>query len=300
MMALGNKPKQNFKEKLVDLRQLTNQNDPRPTIKLPAAMYKQIEGAAKKDKRSVADEVTRRIGKTFRELFEVEYHAIACELKPILEDMVFDAKHNKRISSEMVEALQDSANHEGHSLDMEVALRLGATLEQPEIFEAGDLLSKILGRRRTQAVDDLAIKNYEMHALYYYERDKLERFIRSMDILPKTVKESFQYIDIEVEGPAIIEKMEWEDKKNQAEEDSIIKRDWNEMKKRILVIAADNKLTSEQAVEQVIEQAKPSKPDGIKAKGAVKHEHDNKKNKKQIHKIASCHNISNEKGHPDA
>ncbi len=284
----------------MDLRQLTNQNDPRPTIKLPAAMYKQIEGLAKKDKRSVADEVNRRIGKTFRELFEVEYHVIACELKPILEDMAFDAKHNKRISSEMVEALQKSADHEGHSLDMEVALRLGATLEQPEIFEAGDLLSKILGRRRTKAVDDLAIKNYEMHALYYYERDKLERFMRSMDILPKTVKESFQHIDIEIEGPAIIEKMEWEDKKNKAEEDSIIKRDWNEMKKRIQVIAVDDKLVSEKAVEQVVEKANPSKPNGIKKKGAVKNEHDNKKNKKQIHKIASCHNVSDEKGHPDA
>ncbi|MCX7123617.1 MAG: hypothetical protein NTV32_08160 [Gammaproteobacteria bacterium] len=284
----------------MDLRQLTNPNDPRPTIKLPAAMYKQIEGLAKKDKRSVADEVNRRIGRTFRELFEVEYHSIACELKPILEEMAFDAKHNKRISSEMVEALQESADHEGHSLDMEVALRLGATLEQPETFEAGDLLSKILGKRRTQATDDLAIQNYEIRALYYYERDKLERFIRSMDILPKTVKESFQHIDIEIEGPAIIEKMEWEDKKNKAEEDSIIKRDWNEMKKRILVIAADNKPANEQVIAQVIEQAKPSKPDEVKTKGVVKNEHDNKKNKKQVHKIASCHNVSGEKGHPDA
>jgi len=264
-------------EKEMDLRQLTNKNDPRHTIKLPAAMYKQIEGAAKKDKRSVADEVNRRIGKTFRELFEVEYHLIACELKPTLEDMAFDAKHNKRISSEMVEALQESADHEGHSLDIEVALRLGATLEQPEIFEAGTLLAKILGKRRTQAVDDLVAQEHEARALHFYEREKLERFMYSMHMLPKTFTESFQFIDVELEAMAIIEQMEWEDKRNKAKEDPLIKRDWNEMKKRIQVIASDNKPGTAQTSEQVIEQEKPQK--------------------KQIHKIASRHNVSEENGH---
>jgi hypothetical protein len=280
----------------MDLRQLTNKNDPRPTIRLPAAMLKQIEEEAEKEKRSIADEVNRRIGKTFKELFEIEYRVIACELKPRLIDIKFEAKHNKQMSREMAEALQESADHEGHSLDMEVALRLGATLEQPEIFEAGTLLAKILGKRRTQAVDDLAEQENEVRAFYYYERDKLERFMKSMHLLPKAFKESFQFIDVELEAAEIIEEMEREDRWNKAEEDTLIKRDWNEMKKRIQVIALDNKPVHARAVEH----AKPSKSDVIKTKGAVKNEHDNKKNKKQIHKDAPCPNVSDEQGSPDA
>lgn len=253
----------------MDLRQVTHKNDPRPTIRLPAVMLKQLEEAAKKEKRSLADEVIRRIGKTFKKLFEAEYRVVACELKPTLENTVFDAKHNKQISSEMMAALQDAAKYEGHSLDMEVALRLGVTLEKPEVFEASDLLSKILGTRRTKAFDDAATQDYQIRASIYYERERLKHFMYSMDILPKTFTEIFQYIDVEAEAEDILKEMHWEDRQNRASHDPIIKRDWNAMKKRIQVIAFDNKSHSE--------QANPSKPDGIRTKGAINNAHDNKK-----------------------
>ena len=224
----------------MDLRQLTNKSDPRPTIKLPMIMLKQLEEAAIKEKRSIADEVIRRIGRTFKTMFEVEYRVIACELKPELKDLAFDGKHNKCISKEMLEALRDSAAYEGHSLDVEVALRLGATLERPDIFGVGDLMTKIIVTRKTQDLEALEKQQYALCCAKYYECKKLRDLIEALDRLPKDFKERFQYIDVEAEAAIILQERAIEDKNNPDTEIPKVKRDWNMIKKAVEIVPYEN------------------------------------------------------------
>ena len=225
----------------MDLRQMTYKNDPRPTIKLPTAMLQQIEEAAKKDGRSVADELMRRVGRAFRDIYAAEYREIASELKPGLQDTIFDAKHNKCISREILEALQDAAEQAGHSVDMEVALRVGATFARPDLFGAGDLLTKILTTRRTKAAEDLEKAECAILAAAYYERKKLRDFMARMDGLPKTFTERFQYINVEAEATRILRRMTRDARRNHDEKwHPAITHDWNSMKQRIEIIVAAN------------------------------------------------------------
>jgi hypothetical protein len=210
-------------------------------------ILQRLQEIAKKEKRSIADEVSRRIGRTFKTMFEIEYRVIACELKPQLKEIAFDGQHKKCISREILEALQDSAAYEGHSLDFEVALRLGATLERPDIFEADNLMDKMIVTRKTQSMEIVEKQQYALCCAKYYECRKLRDLVEALDRLPKDFKEQFHYIDVEAEVAIILEEKALEAKNNSSPEISKIKHDWNKIKKAVEVILYDNPASPEAA-----------------------------------------------------
>ncbi|MCX7122717.1 MAG: hypothetical protein NTV32_03475 [Gammaproteobacteria bacterium] len=232
------------------LRQLTIKNDPRLSAKLPSPLLEQVRAAAKSGKRPIPDEVIRRIGRTFRDIYAVEYRVEACELKGILKNSPLEEKHMQRFPKEMLEALEESANHEGHSLDMEVTLRLMATFHTPHIFEAGDLFTTIRHTRLTKADEDRERQQYKIACASCYERDKLKVFLAYADRLPKTTREVFHYIDVDSEAEIILQKMRKQDLKNKAPKDPIKKRDWHAIKKMIQVIPLENKPDPEDSSNQ--------------------------------------------------
>ena len=223
------------------LRQLTNKNDPRLSAKLPAATLEQIKAAATKDKRLIADEVIRRIGATFESMFEVDYEVTACDLKDRLKDVAFEAKHIQRIPKEMLDALKDSVKQAGHGLDLEVSLRLGATLSAAEIFGVKDLFQKMSTARKTKALEDAEKKTLAEIMGRHYELEKFQHFMQYVDRLPEVIHETFHFIDVEAEGAVILEKMRAQDEANRDPKDSVKKRDWELIKKRIHDLSVANK-----------------------------------------------------------
>lgn len=225
----------------MNLRQLTNKNDPRLSAKLPSALLEQIKAAAKSGKRPVPDEVIRRIGRTFCDIYAVEYRVVACTLTGMLKDSAFEEKHIQRFPREMLAALSESAHHEGHSLDMEVNLRLMATFQAPHIFEVGDLFTKIRHARLTAADKDRERQQYRIACVSGYERDKLKVLLAYADRLPKTTKEIFHYIDVDAEADLILQRMRRQDLKNKGPKDPVKKRNWQAIKKMIEVIPLEDK-----------------------------------------------------------
>ena len=234
----------------MNLRQLTNKNDPRLSAKLPAPLLEQVKTAAKSGKRPVPDEIIRRIARTFRDLYAVEYRVVACELKGILKDSPFDERQLQRIPKEMLEALQESADHEGHSLDMDVTLRLMATFHAPHVFEAGDLFAKIRHTRLTKADKDRERQAYRIACGSCYEHEKLKLLLTYADRLPKTTLEVFHYIDVESEAEGILKKMRRQDLRNKAPKDPIKKREWHAIKKMIQVVPLTTKADPEDSSSQ--------------------------------------------------
>ena len=215
------------------LRQLTNKNDPRLNAKLPSKILEQIKAAALKSKRPLADEVIRRIGAAFETRFEVDYEGAVCDLKDQFNHIAFDSKHLQRIPKEMLDALKDSAGRAGHSFDMEVTLRLGATLSVPEVFSVKDMFSKIRHLRKPKALEDAEKEALAKIIGRHYELAKFKHFMQYVDRLPKVVHETFHFINVEAEGAVILAKMMAEDEANRDPKDPAKKRDWNLIKKRI-------------------------------------------------------------------
>lgn len=224
----------------MNLRQLTNKNDPRLSVKLPSALLEQVKAAAKSGKRPASDEVIRRIGRTFYDIHAVEYGVEASKLKGALEDSFFEVKHIQRFPKEMFEALSESAYQEGHSMDMEVTVRLMVTFRAPHIFEAGDLFTKIKHMRLTKADQDCERQQYQISCASCYERDKLKILLAYADRLPKTTQEVFHYIDVDSEAEIILQKMRQQDLKNKGPKDPLKKRDWCAIKKMIQVIPLES------------------------------------------------------------
>ncbi|MCX7123694.1 MAG: hypothetical protein NTV32_08560 [Gammaproteobacteria bacterium] len=261
------------------LRQLTNKNDPRLSAKLPAATLEKIKAAAAKDKRPLADEVIRRIGTTFENMFEVDYEVTACDLKDRLKDVAFESKHLQRIPKEMLDALKDSADQAGHSFDMEVSLRLGATLSAPEVFSAKDLFSKLRHLRKPKALEDAEKEALAEIIGRHYELQKFKHFMQYVDRLPKVVHETFHFIDIEAEAAPIMERMIAEDEANRDPKDPVKRRDWNLIKKRIHDLSVANK-QDEQADKSVDKQEEKKEEPGKSQSTEAENVRKNKKNGK--------------------
>ncbi len=230
------------------LRQMTNKNDPRLSAKLPTATLDKLKAAAAKDKRPLADEVIRRIGVTFESRFEADYEVIAGDLKDALKEVVFESTHLQRIPKEMLDALKDSAEEAGHGFDMEVSLRLGATLSAPKIFSAKDLFTKLRHLRKPKALEDAEKEVLTAIIGRHYEMEKFQRFMQYVDRLPKMIHETFHFIDVEAEGTAILAHMMAEDEANRDPKDPVKKRDWNLIKKRIHDLSVANQLEEKQEV----------------------------------------------------
>lgn len=99
------------------------------------------------------------------------------------------------ISKELLDALKESAQIRGVTLDVEIALRLMANLNHPELAENNALLTQILQKQFIQddAVAECKRKRESTH--YLYEIEKLRLFLHFEKMLPRDFKETFILID---------------------------------------------------------------------------------------------------------
>ncbi len=121
-------------------------------------------------------------------------------------------KHTQVISSDLMNALKESASEHGISLDMEIAVRLTAYMAEPELARDNALSSKIL--RKTFTADEAVAecKRNRNGALYNYEVEKLRLFLRFEKSLPRKVTESFLLIDVKTLTPKIRAEIEAEER----------------------------------------------------------------------------------------
>ncbi len=124
-------------------------------------------------------------------------------------------KYAQVISSEMMEALRESAFVRGISLDMEIALRLTAYLAEPDLAQDNALFQQILRLDFTEAEAVAECKRRRNAALYLYEMEKLRLFLRFERSLPRQIKESFTVIDVKEATKQIKAELKEEEKFNE-------------------------------------------------------------------------------------
>ncbi len=123
-------------------------------------------------------------------------------------------KHIQVISSDLMQALRESATEHGISLDMEIALRLMAHMAEPDLTEDQSLFSKI--RRMHFTEQEMFAENKRRHLgdRYLFEIEQLRNFLRFEKSLPKSLKLPYTLIDVKTETLRIKAEFEAEDKKN--------------------------------------------------------------------------------------
>ena len=100
------------------------------------------------------------------------------------------------ISSDLMEALKESAMKHGVSIDVEVAMRLMAYLSQPELSGENSLSQQILNLEFTHEEAIEECKRKREATLFVYEMEKLRLFMRFEQKLPRNIKESFLKINV--------------------------------------------------------------------------------------------------------
>ena len=112
-------------------------------------------------------------------------------------------KYAQVISVEMMDALKESAQARGVSLDMEVALRLMTSMVEPELGQGNTLFNQIM---RTDFPNDTAVaecKRKRQGTQYLYEIEKLRLYLCFEKNLPRNTKETFALIDVKAETKRI-------------------------------------------------------------------------------------------------
>ena len=124
-------------------------------------------------------------------------------------------KYAQVISTDLMEALKESALDRGVSLEVEIALRLMANLTHQELTTDGGILGQIARQEFTEeeAVAECKRKREAHH--YLFEIEKLRNFLRFAPGLPRHVKETFTLIDVKAETPRIQAEIDEENKRNQ-------------------------------------------------------------------------------------
>ena len=105
-------------------------------------------------------------------------------------------KYAQVIPEEMMLLLRASAEEKGVGLDIEIALRLLATMAMPEVFETNPLFIYILQQKPTVARGVAESKSNRHQWQYLYEVEKLRLFLRLEHNLPRNIKETFTLIDV--------------------------------------------------------------------------------------------------------
>jgi len=105
-------------------------------------------------------------------------------------------------------ALKKSAETNGVSLDMEIALRLMTCMNAPELNKDGKLLSQIVHKDFSQDDAIAECKRNREHWLYVYEVEKLRLFLMFQTKMQRKIKEKFMVIDVKIETKRILAEME--------------------------------------------------------------------------------------------
>ncbi len=105
-------------------------------------------------------------------------------------------KYAQVISSEMIEALKESAKQRGVSLDMEVALRLMVAMTKSNLVQDESFVQKILGKTFTEKEAVAECKRKRADNLYLFEMEKLRLYLSFEESLPRNFKEHFSLIDV--------------------------------------------------------------------------------------------------------
>lgn len=123
-------------------------------------------------------------------------------------------KYSQVISSDLLQALKQSALDKDISLDLEIAVRLMASFTRPEACGISPRLNAILNYDFKQTDAFIQNKHHREQWLYLYEMEKLRLFVRFENKLPRTLKEKFTLID----AKALIDKIRNELQENPEQE----------------------------------------------------------------------------------
>jgi hypothetical protein len=123
-------------------------------------------------------------------------------------------KYAQVISADLMEALKESAETKGHSLDMEIAVRLMAGMSETALNKDTSLLNQIITKEFSHKEAKAECKRKRDAALHLYETEKLRLFLRFEAALPKKVKENFTLIDVKEESKRILAELAEEHKKD--------------------------------------------------------------------------------------
>lgn len=123
-------------------------------------------------------------------------------------------KHIQVISSDLMEALKESAEARGITFEMEIALRLTAHMAEPSLASDNSVFSQIMNKSFTldEATAECQRKREAHH--YLFEIEKLRNYLRFEPGLPRHVKETFTLIDVKTETPRLRAEIELENKRN--------------------------------------------------------------------------------------
>lgn len=195
------------------MREMTKTGDPMLRIKLPRALIQLLKDAAKHNTRRYQDQVIKSLARTFK--YEAAYAEAFMKFLPDLKDMYQSEsleKYAQVISTEMMQALRQSADSQGIALDMEVALRLTTSMTEPALARDNSLLNRLLGKAFTsdEAVAECLRQREDW--LYLYELEKLRLFLRFEKNLPREIKETFTVINVKEESKRIKAELDAEDR----------------------------------------------------------------------------------------
>lgn len=105
-------------------------------------------------------------------------------------------KYAQVVSKEMMHVLKESAYKRGVSLDIEIALRLAAMLDAPNLDEDNSLLNQIKHRKFTkQEKEAERQRTYEAN-LFLFEVEKLRHIVGYKRFLPPGYTENFSLINV--------------------------------------------------------------------------------------------------------
>ena len=119
------------------------------------------------------------------------------------------------VSTDLMEALKESAKAHRISVEMEIALRLTAHMAEPELATDNNLFNRIMHRKFTHELATAECQRKREGNQYLFEIEKLRNYLYFAPGLPRHVKETFSVIDVKAETPRIQAEIDAENRKQE-------------------------------------------------------------------------------------
>lgn len=192
-----------------NLNEITKKGDPMLRLNLSENIIQKLQESARKNKRRPQDQLIKSIAKTFRNTDT--YSHILVKLASTLETFQAETgiaslkKYAQVIPQEIMNALKESAQERGISLNCEVSLRLLAEIAVSEM--SGNLLTfeAIMKKKFTYKEAVAECKRKREVTLFRYEMKKLELYLEFEKNLPRNFKENFTTIDFKTTSKKVRE-----------------------------------------------------------------------------------------------
>ncbi len=190
---------------MTTIRQMTQKGDPVIRTQLASDLMLMLQASAKQNKRRLQDEFIKRLAATLN-------HDIPLEISQNQDAQTNTEPHAQMISSEMLQALQQSAQANQRDLTMEINIRLYASIVTPESYGLSPVLDSILNCKFSHEAAVAECKNNHQRWLYLYEMEKLKLYLQFSNSLPRNIKENFLLIDVKAATKQIKAELEAEEK----------------------------------------------------------------------------------------